>query len=76
MHFGRLVVPTTHKDKLCAQNTYNARTEDNPSIEFPDGGHLEYRDTSGKFYGNSIVVIRFDGDGQYVEAEVELSDCE
>ncbi len=45
-------------------------------IEFPDGGHLEYRDTSGKFYGNSIVVIRFDGDGQYVEAEVELSDCE
>ena len=38
MHFGRLVVPTTHKDKLCAQNTYNARTEDNPSIEFPDGG--------------------------------------
>ncbi|MGH8591086.1 MAG: DUF6531 domain-containing protein, partial [Gammaproteobacteria bacterium] len=22
MHFGRLVVPTTHKDKLCAQNTY------------------------------------------------------
>jgi YD repeat-containing protein len=38
MHFGRLVVPTLHKDKLCAQNTYNARTEDNPSIELPDGG--------------------------------------
>jgi len=38
MHFGRLVVPTTHKDKLCAQDTYNARTEDNPSIEFSDGG--------------------------------------
>lgn len=38
MHFGRLVVPTAHKDKLCAQNIYNVRTEDNPSIEFPDGG--------------------------------------
>ena len=38
MHFGRLVVPTAHKDKLCVQNTFNARTEDNPSIEFPDGG--------------------------------------
>ncbi|MGH8582174.1 MAG: PKD domain-containing protein [Gammaproteobacteria bacterium] len=38
MHFGRLVAPTAHKDKLCAQDTYNARTEDNPSIEFPDGG--------------------------------------
>ncbi|QNK67753.1 hypothetical protein [Variovorax sp. PAMC26660] len=45
-------------------------------IDFPDGGHLEYRDTSGKFYGNSTVVIRFDSDAQYEEAEVELPDRE
>ena len=38
MHFGRLVVPTIHKDKLCVQENYNVSTEDNPSVEFPDGG--------------------------------------
>ncbi|MGH8480453.1 MAG: PKD domain-containing protein, partial [Gammaproteobacteria bacterium] len=38
MHFGRLVVPTQHKDKLCVQENHNLGTEDNPSIEFPDGG--------------------------------------
>ncbi|MBJ2156633.1 hypothetical protein [Variovorax sp. IB41] len=45
-------------------------------IEFPEGGHLGYRDASEKFYGNSIVVIRFDSKGQYEEAEVELPDHE
>jgi hypothetical protein len=38
MHFGRLVVPTLHKDKLCVQENYKVSTEDNPSVEFPDGG--------------------------------------
>jgi hypothetical protein len=41
-------------------------------IAYPDGGHLEYRDTSERFYGNSIVVIRFDSDGKYEEAEIDL----
>jgi Tol biopolymer transport system component len=38
MHFGRVVVPTAHRNKLCTQDTYSVRTLDNPSIEFPDGG--------------------------------------
>jgi hypothetical protein len=45
-------------------------------IEFPTRGHLEYRDTSKKFYGNSIIAIRFDCNGRYEESEVEIPDPE
>lgn len=41
-------------------------------IGFPDGGYLECRDASQVFYGASTVVIRFDDDGNYEEAEVDL----
>ena len=38
MHFGRIVVPTAHRHKLCTQTLWSVHTQDNPSIEFPDGG--------------------------------------
>ncbi len=38
MHFGRIVVPTDHYNKLCSQQSFAVSTADNPSIEFPDGG--------------------------------------
>jgi hypothetical protein len=37
MHFGRLVVPAIHKDKVCSQSSWNTTTADNPSFEHPDG---------------------------------------
>ncbi|MCG8487333.1 MAG: HYR domain-containing protein, partial [Chromatiales bacterium] len=38
MHFGRIVVPTAHRNKICSQQIWSVHTQDNPSIEFPDGG--------------------------------------
>ncbi len=37
MHFGRIVVPRAHADKICAQARYRESTNDNPSLELPDG---------------------------------------
>ncbi len=37
MHFGRIVVPTTHRERICSQGIYSVSSNDNPSIEFPDG---------------------------------------
>ncbi|RTD98565.1 hypothetical protein EJO68_04115 [Variovorax atrisoli] len=41
-------------------------------ISFPDGGYLECRDATQAFYGASTVVIRFDDEGNYEEAEVDF----
>ncbi|WP_432725862.1 hypothetical protein [Variovorax sp. W6] len=41
-------------------------------IGFPDGGYLECRDATQAFYGASIVVIHFDDEGNYAEAEVDF----
>ncbi|MET0000115.1 MAG: HYR domain-containing protein [Candidatus Thiodiazotropha lotti] len=38
MHFGRIVVPTAHRTKICSQQVWSVHTQDNPSIEFSDGG--------------------------------------
>ena len=38
MHFGRLVVPALHADKICTQSGWAVTTRDNPSFERPDGG--------------------------------------
>ncbi|MES9851976.1 MAG: HYR domain-containing protein [Candidatus Thiodiazotropha sp. L084R] len=38
MHFGRIVVPTAHRNKICSQQIWSVHTQDNPSIEFSDGG--------------------------------------
>ncbi len=37
MHFGRVIAPAAHFAKICSQNSFNAFTDDNPSIEFSDG---------------------------------------
>lgn len=41
-------------------------------IGFPEGGYLECRDATQAFYGASTVVIRFDDEGNYEEAEVDF----
>lgn len=38
MHFGRIVISRNHIAKLCAQGAYPLTTQENPSIELPDGG--------------------------------------
>jgi YD repeat-containing protein len=38
MHFGRVVVPRAHLQKICSQHLLNAHTADNPSLELQDGG--------------------------------------
>jgi len=37
MHFGRIVVPRDHADKVCTQSLWSVSTIDNPSLEHPDG---------------------------------------
>ena len=50
MHFGRIVVPSAHRDKICTQQSYDGTTLDNPSIEYPDGRRelLVLRDLQGE----------------------------
>jgi len=38
MHYGRVIIPYVHRDKMCSQDTWNTTTLDNPSFELPDGG--------------------------------------
>ena len=38
MHFGRIVVPQGHVDKICNQSSWSVSVRDNPSLELPDGG--------------------------------------
>jgi YD repeat-containing protein len=38
MHFGRIVVPQAHQDKVCTQSLWSVTTADNPSLELPSGG--------------------------------------
>jgi YD repeat-containing protein len=38
MHFGRIVAPVAHADKICNQGNYSVSTRDNPSVEWSDGG--------------------------------------
>lgn len=38
IHFGRIVAPVNHKNKICLQGTWSVHTKDNPSLELPDGG--------------------------------------
>jgi YD repeat-containing protein len=37
MHFGRIVVPQAHVDKICNQSIWSVSVRDNPSLELPDG---------------------------------------
>jgi hypothetical protein len=38
IHFGRLVVPSQYANAICSQTAVGGNTDDNPSIERPDGG--------------------------------------
>ncbi len=38
MHFGRIVTPQRNADKICSQRLFAVSTNDNPSLELPDGG--------------------------------------
>ncbi len=53
MHFGRLVVPSGHADKVCAQTLFSVSTLDNPSFERPDGSR-------------ELLVLADDGTGELV----------
>jgi hypothetical protein len=47
---------------------------DTLNIYFGEGGHLEYRDSSGTFFGNATIIVRFDQQANYEEAEVHDRD--
>ena len=53
MHFGRVVVPIDHADKVCNQENYSVHTADNPSIEYADGAR-------------ELLVLSTDADGALV----------
>ena len=47
---------------------------DTLNIYFGEGGHLEYRDSSGAFFGNATIIVRFAQQANYEEAEVHDQD--
>lgn len=53
MHFGRIVVPARHADKVCNQSLWSVSTQDNPSLEYPSGGR-------------ELLVLSASGDGSLV----------
>jgi hypothetical protein len=62
----------SEKRRYMAEATQAAQSlePDTLNIYFGEGGHLEYRDSSGTFFGNSSIVVRFDKQANYDEAEV------
>lgn len=60
------------KRRYMAEATQAAESlkPDKLNIYFGEGGHLEYRDSSGTFFGNATIIVRFDRQANYEEAEV------
>lgn len=70
MHYGRITVPAAHKNKVCLQRlSYSISTEDNPSLEFPDGAAEllvldDYSSSPNRYLitkNNWLVTCRLEG---------------
>lgn len=72
MHFGRIVVPQQHANKICIQQGYPLTTKENPSLELSDGGRellvLNHIDNDGTLITRSNWRARCleAGDGMLV----------
>ncbi len=62
MHFGRIVVPKQHADKICSQELFPVSVTDNPSIEFSDGQR-------------ELLVLNADGSGSLITKSNWKAQC-
>lgn len=63
MHFGRIVVPAANLGKICQQALYSVSTDDNPSLELPDGGR------------ELLVLNSIDNDGSLITRSNWRAQC-
>ncbi len=63
MHFGRIVVPQQHLNKICNQAGFSFNTSDNPSLELPDGGR------------ELLVLSRLHNDGSLITRSNWIARC-